>query len=290
SNRLLRRVGIEPAEELPYGATPEDLEKIFAESRAGGHLDDDTSRLLEQGLDFRTRTAGEVMIPRVDVITVPADAPASRVVELLDEGHARFPVVGEDIDDIIGVVTLTEVRDVPPGERGTTAVAAIAPPPLYVPESTPVPQVLERLRGEHRQLAVVVDEFGGFAGVITLEDIAEELVGDIRDEDDLPHDTADPQPGGAWLVPARWRLDEIADATGITLPPADVYDTVSGLILQRLGRVPVPGDVIEVDLVPGPTADETFHTRHARLTVVSVRRHVPHTVRIVTSPTTEAAR
>ncbi|MGH3712472.1 MAG: hemolysin family protein [Micromonosporaceae bacterium] len=284
ANRLLRGVGIEPVEELPHGATPEDLERIFAQSRAGGHLDAEMSQLLDHGLEFRSRTAGEVMVPRVDVVTVPADASAARVVQLLDQGHSRFPVTGEDVDDIVGVVSLAEVRDVPPGRRADTLVSAIAPPPLRVPASTRLPAVLERLRAERRQLAVVVDEYGGFAGVITLEDIAEELVGDIRDEDDLPQDTADAQPGGAWLVPARWRLDEIEDATGVALPESEVYDTVSGLILQRLGRVPVPGDVVEVGLEPGPAVDEAFRPARARLTVVSVRRHVPHIVRVAVEP------
>ncbi|MGH3736904.1 MAG: hemolysin family protein [Micromonosporaceae bacterium] len=284
ANRLLRAVGIEPVEELPHGATPEDLERIFAESRAGGYLDAETSQLLDHGLDFRARTAEEVMIPRVDVVTVPADASAVQVVELLDRGHSRFPVTGEDIDDIVGVVSLAEVRDVPPRQRATTRVSAILVPPLRVPASVRLPAVLERLRAEHRQLAVVVDEYGGFAGVVTLEDIAEELVGDIRDEDDRPQDTADEQPGGAWLVPARWRLDEIADATGVALPEADVYDTASGLILQRLGRIPVPGDVVEVETEPGPTVDETSRPVRARLTVVSVSRHVPHTIRIAVIP------
>lgn len=202
--RLLRRVGIEPIEELPSGATPKDLEQIIAESREEGHLNAEMSDLLDRGLDFRTLTAGEAMVPRVDVHTVRAHEPLSRVVELLDTGHSRFPVRGtEGVDDLVGVVGIADVLAVPPAERATTPVSAVVGPPLLVPETLPLPTVLDRLRVGHRQLACVVDEYGGFAGVITLEDIAEELVGPIRDEDDPP-DRAPPgrttAPG--WCRPA----------------------------------------------------------------------------------------
>ncbi len=278
SNRLLRRVGVEPVEELPTGVSSEDLVRIVAESRANGHLDADMSRLLEQGLKFRSRTADEVMVPRVDVVTVRADEPAARVVELLDTGHSRFPVIGTEVDDLVGVASLTDVRDVPAQQRSTTPVSAIAVPCVVVPESVPLPVVLERLRTEHRQMACVLDEYGGFAGVITLEDIAEELVGAIQDEDDLPEHSAEIQPDLTWLVPGRWRLDEIAEATGIALPGGKAYDTVSGLVLQRLGRVPAAGDVLDVEVKPDP---KTTTPQLVRLVVVSVRRHVPHIVRII---------
>lgn len=281
SNWLLRRVGIEPAEELPHGATREELERIFVESQAGGELDTELSRLLRQGLDFRSRTATEVMVPRVEVVTVHPEDTALRVVELLDSGHSRFPVVGDGAD-VLGVVSLAEVRDVTPERRGETPVSTIASAPLVVPASLPLPLVLERLRAGRRQLACVADEFGGFDGIVTLEDVAEELVGQIRDEDDLPEDTAERQPDGAWLVPALWRVDEVADATGMALPEHPDYDTLSGLVLQRLGRLPEAGDTVDVEVVPAPAAggSSRSRSRRARLTVVTVRNHVPRTVRV----------
>src|SRR3712207_4343096 len=190
--KLLRRLGIEPIEELPEGATEEDLEQIIAESRAEGHLDPELSALLDRGLDFRRRTAVEVMVPRVDVHTVRGDDPLTRVVDLLDTGRSRFPVQrGTGVAEIIGVIGNADVLEVPPADRDTTLVSTLAVAPLFVPSSLRLPAVLDRLRAGHRQLACVVDEFGGFAGIITLEDIAEELVGPIRDEDDLP----EPAPG-----------------------------------------------------------------------------------------------
>ncbi|MEU6022022.1 hemolysin family protein [Micromonospora sp. NPDC047134] len=277
--RLLRRLGIEPIEELPSGATPEDLEQIIAESRLEGHLDAETSALLDRGLDFRELTAGEVMVPRVDVHTVRADETISRVVELLDTGRSRFPVRGaEGVDDLVGVVGISDVLRVPPAQRATTPISAVAGAPLLVPETLPLPIVLDRLRSGHRQLACVVDEYGGFAGVITLEDIAEELVGPIRDEDDPPERAPARQDDGSWVVPARWRIDEVADSTGIALPEHPEYDTLSGLVMRELGRVPEVGDRLEIDL---PTeGDNTEEGPRALVEVLAVDRHVADSVRL----------
>ncbi|WP_306209517.1 hemolysin family protein [Actinoplanes sp. RD1] len=270
--KLLRRIGIEPIEELPEGATEEDLEQIIAESRAEGHLDPELSALLDRGLDFRGRSASEVMVPRVDVHTVKATDTAQKVVELLDTGRSRFPVRGGDgVDEIVGVVGIADVLGVPPKERATRQVGDLCASPLLVPASLHLPAVLDRLRGGHRQLACVVDEYGGFAGIITLEDIAEELVGPIRDEDDLPEPAPARQDDGSWIVPARWRIDEVADATGVDLPEDDDYDTVSGLVMSHLGRVPQVGDAVALDSGAG-------------LAVLSVDRHVPQSVRITPAP------
>ncbi|MEV0729088.1 hemolysin family protein [Polymorphospora sp. NPDC050346] len=281
ATRLLRRVGIEPIEELPTGATPEDLEQIIAESREEGHLDAEMSDLLDRGLDFRQLTAGEAMVPRVDVHTVRADEPVRRIVEMVDTGHSRFPVRGTDgVDDVVGVVGIADVLTIEPGKRDTTPISAVLVPPLLVPDTLPLPTVLDRLRGGHRQLACVVDEYGGFAGVITLEDIAEELVGPIRDEDDPPEPTPIRQPDGSWVVPARWRIDEVADATGIRLPEGPEYDTVSGLVMRELGRVPQVGDRLEIELV----AEADQGRASAAVEVLAVDRHVADSVRLGVAP------
>ncbi|SDD07946.1 hemolysin family protein [Actinokineospora iranica] len=290
STRLLRAVGIEPIEELPHGATPEDLRGIIDESRHVGYLDAGTSRLLEGGLDFRALTAGQVMTPRVDVRTVAAADPVERVVDLLDTGRSRFPVVGHDVDDVVGVVGIAEVLTVAPDRRADTPVSEIAAPPLFLPDSLPLPEVLERLRAEHRQLACVVDEFGGFAGVVTFEDVAEEVVGEILDEDDHMERQAVPHPDGSWSVPARWRVDEVAEVTGIELPESQGYDTVSGLVMHSLGRLARPGDQVEVVVeVPddGP-ADTAAARRAAVIEVTEVHRHVPRTVLVSVRPEVSA--
>ncbi|MFJ6673233.1 hemolysin family protein [Actinosynnema sp. NPDC091369] len=265
ANRLLRAVGIDPVEELPQGATPEDLRQIITDARGEGHLDAELSRLLDRGLGFRELVAEQAMTPRVVVHSVRADEPVSRVVELLDTGHSRFPVFGDDLDDLRGVVGLAEVLTVPPDRRAGTAIAEVASPALVVPTTLPLPAVLERLRAERRQLACVVDEFGGFAGVVSLEDLAEELVGEIRDEDDLDEAAIEPVGEGVWRVPGRMRVDEIADATGVELPEHDSYDTVSGLVLSRLGRTARVDDEVEVD---GAVVRVTAVARNVPLSVV----------------------
>ncbi|EEP74083.1 LOW QUALITY PROTEIN: hypothetical protein MCAG_04410, partial [Micromonospora sp. ATCC 39149] len=190
----------------------------------------------------------------------------------------RLSVRGaEGVDDLAGVIVIADVLAVPPAERATTPVSAVAVPPLLVPETLPLPTVLDRLRVGHRQLACVVDEYGGFAGVITLEDIAEELVGPIRDEDDPPERAPARQDDGSWVVPARWRIDEVADSTGIALPEAPEYDTVSGLVMRELGRVPEVGDRLEIVL---PVDGDAETEPRALVEVLAVDRHVADSVRL----------
>ncbi len=277
SNKLLRWVGIEPVTELPHGATPEDLHSIIDDSRAGGLIEENLSVLLERGLRFRELVAEQVMTPRVLVTTIRADEPVSRVAELLDTGRSRFPVTGRDVDDIVGVVGVAEVLGVPVDARSTTRVDSIAAAPVRLPTSLPLPAVLERLRTEHRQLAVVVDEYGGFAGVISFEDVAEEVVGEILDEDDDTEPSILRHPDGSWQVPGRLRIDELWQVTGIELAEDDDYDTVSGMVMDQLGRVARPGDAISVPVIDRRTGQDTM-TGAARIEVLTVQRHVPFTV------------
>jgi CBS domain containing-hemolysin-like protein len=291
SNALLRAVGIEPVEELPQGATPQELHRIISESHLGGQIDEDLSRLLGRGLSFRGHVAEEAMTPRIDVETVQADEPAGRVLDLLETGHARFPVIGRDIDDVIGVVGLHELLQIPPEDRAHTPVRDIAAEAVIIPESLPLPRVLERLRATHRQIAVVVDEYGGFAGVITFEDVAEEVVGEIWDEDDEHEDQPTARADGAWELHARLRMDEVEVATGIALPEDENYDTLSGLVMHRLGRMAQQGDRVQVEW---DTRDEHGHPQHCavRIDVLTLARHVPELVvvhQMVTGPPDEPA-
>ncbi|HET7802073.1 MAG TPA: CNNM domain-containing protein [Humibacillus xanthopallidus] len=319
STTLLRKIGIEPVEELEHGATAEDLTRIIDESHAGGLLDDDLSDVLEGGLRFRELDAGDVMTPRVRVQTVHADDPVSRLVELLDTSWSRFPVTGVDGDDIVGVAGIAEVLAVAPELRASTPVGSVTPEPTVVPTSAPLPRVLEQIRADHRQMAIVVDEHGGFAGIVTFEDIAEEVVGDILDEDDTDVTAVEPDGPDAWVVPGHLRLDELDTATGLRLTATDEYSTISGLILEQLGRTAQVGDVVEADgrretdresdretdstsdsETSGATqhesdraADSDHHRREdtddhhsprphvtVRLTVGAVDRHVPASVRV----------
>ena len=283
SNRLLRAVGIEPVEELSPGATTADLEHVIDESRKGGALDEDLSLLLERGLAYRALSAEQAMTPRVDVDTVPATSPLAAVVDLLRTSpHSRFPVVAQDVDDVVGIVGLADLLEVPRERWGSVAVQDACSAVVVVPGSLPLPAALEQLRASRRQLAVVVDEFGGFDGVLSLEDIAEEVVGDIFDEGDEREPEPPAGPADTHTLSARLRLDEVESSTGIRLPLGADYATVSGLVLGRLGRVAKPGDTVTVDEVvePGDVDDLSVPDR-IEIRVDEVERHVPAVVTLL---------
>jgi CBS domain containing-hemolysin-like protein len=202
--------------------------------------------LLQRVLDFRGLRAVEVQLPRTSVVTITADATCAELADLAcTSGLSRFPVVGDDLDDVRGVVVAKDVLAVPYERRTTESVRALLTPPLAVPESALLSPLLAELREAHSQLALVVDEHGGVTGIVTLEDIVEELVGDIRDEyDPLPAVRA--LRDGSFVVPGSWRLDECARETGVVLPEGD-YDTLSGLVMAHLGRVPRVGDQVDTD-------------------------------------------
>ncbi|MFC6929531.1 hemolysin family protein [Actinomadura yumaensis] len=274
ANRLLRAVGIEPVEELHHGATLEELGHIIGES--GEKLKDAHAALLERALAFSDLSAEEVMVPRVDAVTVPGDAPASTLSEVITaSGHTRYPVVGESVDDVLGVVGLDELILLAPEEIPRTRVREIARAPVMLPSTLPLPEVVAQLQRGGGPMALVVDEYGGFAGLVTWEDVAEELVGEIADENEAGEDLAILR-GEWWTVDAGLRMDEVAHETGIALPEG-AYETVAGLIMERLHRVAEPGDVVTVPLAP-TGMDEP--PRHAVIEVMTVHRHVPELIRV----------
>ncbi|WP_427165522.1 hemolysin family protein [Streptomyces sp. C1-1] len=271
ANRLLRETGIEPVEELHHGATLEELSQLIGESHEQGRLSRDTAELLDHALEFSERTLDEVMVPRADTVFVRADASASEAVDLIGKyGHSNHPVLGEHPDDVGGVLGVRELMRLPADRLAATTAGELARRPLLLPDTLPLPEAVERMRERDDEFAVVLDEHGGVAGVVTYEDIAEELVGDIADESDTVTHLAVADTDG-WLVDAGRRLDEVAEATGIGLPEEDDFDTVAGLVVDRLGRFPAVGDRLTVTLPDGGRA------------VIDVRaldRHVPERVRI----------
>lgn len=247
ANGLLRRTGVEPAEELDAGVDARELSSLIDASEHAGALTDQQADLLERAIAFRQRRAVEAMVPAPQVVTVAADASAADLRDLaVTSGRSRFPVIGEGLDDLVGVVQAKDVLCVPQAQRATTPVRSLAGEPLVVPETTGLVSLLGALRRHRSPLAVVVDEYGATAGLITIEDVIEELVGEIRDEHDRDEPAVHAQAGGAFLVPGSWRPDEVTRDTGIELPEGD-YETVSGLVMAELGRVPLPGDVVDVE-------------------------------------------
>jgi CBS domain containing-hemolysin-like protein len=271
ANRLLRKAGIEPVEELHHGATLEELGHLIGESHEQGELPKETAELIDHALEFSERTLDEVMVPRVDAVFVRKDATAAEAVDLIAKhGHSTYPVLGDHPDDVPGVVGVRELMRLPAAALATTTAGAVARRPLLLPDTLPLPDAVEQMRERDDEFAVVLDEHGGLAGIVTYEDIAEELVGDIADETDTVIEVAVPD-GEGWLVDAGRRLDEIADATGIELPEEDDYDTVAGLIVDRLGRFPAIGDRLTVELLDGGSA---------LIDVRTLDRHVPDRARI----------
>ncbi|MFD1932673.1 MULTISPECIES: hemolysin family protein [Nonomuraea] len=279
---LLRRVGVEPVEEVEHGATPEELSRIIAESTQAGELPPRLSDLLERALEFGDRIAEEAMVPRPRVIVLRDDHTIADLIRTMRAyGHSRYPVLGPE-GDVVGV---TGVRELLASGLEDGLISAITRPALLVPDSLPLPLVLEQMRAAKDDLVCVIDEYGGLAGVMTIEDLAEELVGELVDENDPEPVGAIERPGGVWDVPGTLRLDEVERATGIALPESDDYDTVAGLVLARLGRMAEPGDRVTVELVndPDPFEDDTPESK-AVLTVLSLQRRVPEWVRLAPAP------
>lgn len=248
ANKLLSVLGVEAVQELRGGMSVEELGAVITESSEGGVITGAQAALLSRVLAFRELDAADAMVPGPQVVAIDADASCVDLRELATEsGHSRFPVVGPDgIDEVRGVVQAKDLLRIPPGKRASTQVSALMNEPLIVPESAPLTTLLADLRETRSPLAVVVDEHGGTAGVISIEDVVEELVGQIRDEYDADEPAVVALASGAWLVPGSWRPDEVERDTGLSLPDGD-YETVSGLVMSGLGRVPTPGDTIDLE-------------------------------------------
>ncbi|MBQ0847954.1 HlyC/CorC family transporter [Streptomyces sp. BH-SS-21] len=250
ANRFVRRFGLEPAEELASARGPEELVALAQHSAAQGALEPDSAELFVRTLHLGELTAQNVMTPRVDVRALEAHATATDAANLSHAtGLSRFPVYRDSLDEVVGTVHIRDVLALEPGERATTPVTELATAPLLVPDSLPADRLLERMRTA-RTMAVVIDEYGGTAGVATVEDIVEEVVGEVRDEHDpveipdlLPAPaTADGRP--AWDADGGVRLDELA-AIGLRAPDGP-YETVAGLVATRLARIPAEGDVLDL--------------------------------------------
>jgi len=267
ANWVVRKVGIEPQEELRSARSPQELGSIVRTSAASGTLDVATAHLLDRSLRFGERTADELMTPRVRVESLHIDDTVEDLVELSRRtGTSRFPVYREDLDDVQGAVHVKQAFTVRADERGSVPVSSVMRPVPTVPESLPGDALLDRLRASRFQLAIVVDEYGGSAGLVTLEDVVEEIIGDVRDEHDEREQPTSQRIGtDSWAVSGQLRDDEVLEITGFKMPEGD-YETIAGLVLERLGRIPQPGDTVDVE--------------GWRLTVTEMDRHRVAEVRI----------
>ncbi len=266
ANAVVRRLGIEPQEELRSARSSTELASLIQRSADVGTLDPETAGLMEKSVEFGTRTAGEIMTPRVRTHTLEQNDRAAAVIELArDTGHSRFPVLDED-DAVLGTVHVKNAVALPLHERSTTKVKHLMAKPVVVPDSLRLDPLMGLLRGQGFQMAVVLDEYGGHAGIVTLEDVIEEIVGDIADEHDRSGTRGRQRRDGSWSLSGLLRPDEVEDLTGVELPEGEDYDTIAGLVLKVLGRVPDVGDMAEVP-VPDRDEDDTVRERLAVLSV-----------------------
>ncbi|MEU3656760.1 hemolysin family protein [Streptomyces sp. NPDC032161] len=294
ANRLVRLLGVEPTDELASARTPGELVSLARHSAEAGTLEQDTADLFVRTLSLAGLTAQHVMTPRVRVSALQTSATAQDVLNLTRAtGLSRFPVYRERIDEVVGMVHLKDALAVPAQERLRTPAGRIAVPPLLVPETLPVEQLLQRLRKE-QPIAVVVDEYGGTAGVVTLEDIIEELVGEVRDEHDAEGAdrpelaAAAPEDGRpAWDAEGSCRVQTLR-RIGLDVPDGP-YETVAGLVADLLGRIPAPGDRAEL---PGwrISVRQVGHYRAEKVRFVRLADPVGPDGAPVDRPVLEAAR
>ena len=247
ANLLLRAFGIEPKEELSSARTAEELRSLVRRSASEGSLDRDTATLLARTLVFSDHTAADVMTPRPRLASIDRSASADAVVELARKtGFSRFPVIDDDIDDVVGLVHIKQAVAVPRERRPEVPVSALQSDALRVPETMKLDTLLGELRGRGYQMAVVVDEYGGTAGVATLEDLVEELVGEVADEHDRAR--ADVVRSRDWLTfPGALRPDELIERAGVVVPEEGPYETVAGFLMSELGRLAKVGDTVDID-------------------------------------------
>jgi CBS domain containing-hemolysin-like protein len=247
ANVILRAIGIEPKEELSSARTAEELRSLVRRSATEGSLDRDTATLLSRTLVFSAHIASDVMTPRPRVSSVDRTDSAHTVITLARQtGYSRFPVIDDSIDDVVGLVHVKQAVAVPRSKRADVPVSALQSGALRVPETMKLDVLLGELRGRGYQMAVVVDEYGGTAGVVTLEDLVEELVGEVADEHDKT--LAGVVRSRDWLTfPGMLRPDELLERADVRIPEEGPYETVGGFIMSELGRLPVVGDVVAVE-------------------------------------------
>jgi CBS domain containing-hemolysin-like protein len=256
ANSLIRRLGVEPRGELTAARNIEELTVVIRESATHGSLDPDTARLLARALRFRGKSATEALTPRTAVVGLAASATASdTLAAAARSGHTGMPIYGRDPEHVIGLARVEDALRVAWTDRDSTAVTEFLRPTMVVPETKDLPSLLSEMRSARIQFAVVVDEYGGFAGIVTDEDLLEEIVGEIQE--------GPPEVGPAkalGLLPGSSHHDQVLDETGFSMPDSEgKYETLAGFMLSRLGHIPNAGETVIEDGWTFTVADMADH-------------------------------
>ena len=248
ANSILRIFGVEPRDELETSRSAEDLSQMIFAGRQEGVIEEFASKLLAGAILFSERTAAEVMVPRPDIVALPATStPADLALVVNEEGFSRIPIFEEDIDDILGFVHAKDLLIIEEEKENEPLEIRLIRPLLVAPESAPVRPLLAEMQQTGRHLALIIDEHGGAAGLLSLEDIVEELVGEIRDEYDEGEEEIRRIGESDWYyVPGSARPDQLRSQVNIKLPEGE-YETVGGFVMDRLGRIPRRGDRLEFE-------------------------------------------
>lgn len=281
ANLLLRAVRIEPVHDLDVSASEEDLHHIIANSRETGDIPVELSLMMDRILDFPERDVEHAMVPRSQVDWVEPETTLTELVSLMAQAHTRYPVVNDD-DAPVGVVHLPDVLARIDAGHADDTVESVMRPATVLPTLMSLPDALDQLEKSTNHLACVIDEYGGFAGVLTIEDLAMEIVGEITDEHDA--DAADavvPQSDNVWLMEGDVHIDEVERAIGYDLPKDDV-ETIAGILIAERGALPAEGEtvIIELPVDPSEFASGELFKRHLEVEVLRIERHVPTEVRV----------
>jgi CBS domain containing-hemolysin-like protein len=276
ANGVLRLFGIEPKEELSGARTAEELSSLVRRSASAGVLEEDTATLLSRTLSFSSHTAADVMTPRPRIATVQRGEPAQAVLDLArTTGYSRFPVIDENIDDIAGIVHVKQAVAVPRERRSRVPASALQTDALRVPETMNLDTLLGELRARGYQMAVVVDEYGGTSGIATLEDLVEEIVGEVADEHDRTR-AGVVRGRDSLTFPGILRPDELEERASVKVPEDGPYETVAGFMMNELGRLPVVGDevplqggTLRVERLDGRRVDRIRYTPDPEIEEVS---------------------
>lgn len=250
ANLTVRLLGIEPKEELKVLPALDELEIIVRSSMEGGALQEAEFSLLTRSITFGDKTAADALIPRTAMHTIQRDAGLDDLRQVaLETGRSRLPVFGENADDILGIAHVKDIYGIDPGERSRTPVSALMRPPFVIPSQRSLDSLMGEMLANREQVAIVVDEYGGTEGMLTLEDLLEELVGDIEDEHDPLDSTSVPDaslPAGVMILSGLLHPDEVEETCGFVVPEGD-YETLGGFLFDLFGHIPKPGDQAAFD-------------------------------------------
>ncbi len=236
------------AQEQPDAESGEVAHAYLEAGEEQGLIEGDEKRLLQSIVDFGDTLAREVMTPRPDIVAIPAGATVADLRAVFrEQEYSRFPVYKENLDNIVGVIRVKDLLHVDDADLERRPITPLVRPATFVPETKRVPELLKEFQRKQVQMAIVVDEYGGTAGLVTLEDLIEEIVGEIRDEDDVESEPIVDEGNGSFVFSAKVSFEDLRDRLGVEIEEPEGFETVGGYILTRLGRVPAVGESFELD-------------------------------------------